>query len=374
MTPEEMMRLALAQARRALGRVFPNPAVGAVVVRGERVLGRGFTQPPGGSHAEVVALERAARRHGREALRGGSLAVTLEPCSHRGRTGPCTQALRDARLARLYIGHVDPHPEVSGRGIRQLRRAGLHVRVGGLEAECRDQHRGFVSVQRRGRPFVTLKLAASLDGRIATAAGESRWVTSDSSRAFVHRLRERTDAILIGSSTVLADDPELTARRDGRTVHRPVRVLLDSRLRVPVRARLYRRSDAQRSWVLTRKSVPAARRRAVSATGARLLSLPARSGRVDLRAALARLAHEGLTSVLVEGGGGLAAALVQAGLVDEVHWFVAPKLLGGDGRAALGPLGLGRLARAPRLEVSKLQRHGPDWHFTARLRPGGREG
>lgn len=368
------MRLALAQARRASGRVFPNPAVGAVVFRGGRVLGRGFTRPPGGAHAEMVALEAAARRHGAAALRGASLAVTLEPCCTEGRTGPCTEAILDARIGRVFVGQVDPHPRVRGRGLRRLRAAGVRVEVGVLEAECRVQHRGFESVQRRGRPFVVLKLAASLDGRIATARGESRWITGEASRAAVHRLRERTDALGIGSGTALADDPELTARRGGRVVHRPVRVLVDSRLRVPASARLYGAIDPERTWVLTRRDAPGARRAALAAAGVRLLPVRVRRGRLDLAAALERLAEEGLTEILVEGGGELAAALVRADLVDEIHWFVAPRLLGTEARASLGTLGVERLRDAPRLELARARRCGADWWFTARLRREGEFG
>jgi diaminohydroxyphosphoribosylaminopyrimidine deaminase/5-amino-6-(5-phosphoribosylamino)uracil reductase len=368
------MRLALAQARRALGRTFPNPAVGAVVFRGDRVLGRGATRPPGGPHAEVVALDRAARRHGRRALRGASLAVTLEPCSHRGRTGPCADAVAAAGIARVYVGHRDPAPHVDGGGLRVLRRAGVSVQVGVLEAECRAQHRGFLSVVERGRPWVTLKLAASLDGRIATAGGESRWITGAPARAFVHRLRARSDALLVGAATAIADDPELTARRDGRVVHRPVRVLWDAQLRVPPRARVFR-EHAERTWVLCSATAPARRRRALEACGARLLALrPGRDGRPPLGAALARLGAEGLGTVLVEGGGVLAGALVRAGLVDELVWLAAPLLLGGDARPALGPLGVARLAAAPRLEAARVRRLGADVVVQARLarRQGGR--
>ncbi len=370
MDPDAAMRLALGQARRVLGRTFPNPPVGAVVFRGDRVLGRGGTQAAGGSHAEIVALQRAARRHGARALRGASLAVTLEPCSHWGRTGPCTQAILAAGIRRVFVGHRDPNPRVAGYGVRGLRRAGVRVVEGILEADCREQHRGFVCVQRRGRPFVTLKLAATLDGRIATAHGESRWISGARSRALVHRLRARSDAVLVGSGTALADDPELSARRSGRVTHRPVRVLVDSKLRVPRTARLYRGPDPGATWVLTSRGAGATRRRAIEATGARLLLVPARGGRLDLRRALARLAHEGLTTLLAEGGGVLAAALVRARLADELHWFLAPRLLGGDARPALGPLGVARLRDAPWLEAPRWRRLGEDWHLRARLRRG----
>jgi len=214
MTPEAAMRLALACARRARGRSFPNPPVGAVVFRGDRVLGSGATRSVGGPHAEVVAVRRALRIHGARALRGASIAVTLEPCNHHGRTSPCTALLIEAGLRQVLVGHGDPHPTVSGRGIARLRRAGLQVKVGVLERECREQHRGFLSVCSRGRPFVALKLASSLDGRIAVMSGESRWITGVAARALVHRLRAQTDAVMVGSGTALAQ-PD-TAEPDRR--------------------------------------------------------------------------------------------------------------------------------------------------------------
>jgi diaminohydroxyphosphoribosylaminopyrimidine deaminase / 5-amino-6-(5-phosphoribosylamino)uracil reductase len=349
------MRLALAQARRASGRTFPNPPVGAVVVRGDRVLGRGFTRPAGGPHAEVVALDAAAERFGARALRGATLAVTLEPCCHLGRTGPCTQAVIEAGIARVWIGHEDPNPRVGGRGARTLRAAGLELRTGVLEQACREQHRGFLSVHERGRPFVSLKIAASLDGRIATGSGESRWITGERARALVHTLRGRADAIVIGSGAALADDPELTARHRGKVVHRPVRVLIDSRLEAPATLRLYRDGFADRTWVLCGARAPQERRRTVAATGARLFEVRTSGGHLRLKEALARLAREGLTDVLVEGGGQLAAALLREELVDEVHWFVAPRMLGEEGRAALGPLGLRRLGESPCLESARVR-------------------
>jgi diaminohydroxyphosphoribosylaminopyrimidine deaminase/5-amino-6-(5-phosphoribosylamino)uracil reductase len=370
MTPEAAMRLALAQARRARGRSFPNPPVGAVVYRGDRVLARGYTRPVGGAHAEVVAIERAVRRHGASALRGASLAVTLEPCSHVGRTGSCADLIAGSGLRRVAVGHVDPHRLVAGRGVRRLRRAGLRVEVGVCEQACREQHRGFLSVCERGRPFVILKLASSLDGRIATSSGESRWVTGAGARAAVHRLRARVDAVAIGSATALADDPELSARRGARVVHRPVRVVFDTRLRLGPGARVHG-SDPGRSWILCGARPPAARRRALEARGARVIPVATRAGHLDLRRALRRLAREGLTEMLVEGGGELAAALVRDGLVDEVQWFSAPRLLGADGRAALGRLGVKALSRAPRLTELRARRLGDDLHWVGRLRPRG---
>ncbi|HVP28400.1 MAG TPA: bifunctional diaminohydroxyphosphoribosylaminopyrimidine deaminase/5-amino-6-(5-phosphoribosylamino)uracil reductase RibD [Myxococcota bacterium] len=369
---ESMMRLALREARRASGRTHPNPPVGAVVYRGATVLGRGFTRPAGGPHAEVVALRAAAHRHGAAALRGASLAVTLEPCCHVGRTGPCTRAIIDAGIAHVVAGHRDPNPRVGGRGLDALRAAGVGVESGALEAECRAQHRGFVSVMERGRPFVALKLAASLDGRIATARGESRWITGDAARAAVHALRARSDAIVVGSRTAMADDPELAARRGARVLRRPIRVLVDSALRASPELRLFRDGHAALTWVLCAEDAPVARRRRLERAGARLLPVPRRGPEkgapLDLRRALRRLAGEGLTELLVEGGGGLAAALLQDGLVDELHWFAAPVLIGGDGVPALGALGVSRLAAAPRLADARLRRlPGGDLHLVARV-------
>lgn len=361
------MARALARARRASGRSFPNPPVGAVVLRGGRVLGEGETRPVGGAHAEIVALARARARHGAAALRGATLAVTLEPCCHEGRTGPCTAAILAAGIGQVWMGQLDPNPRVAGQGLAVLRRAGVALRVGVREAECREQHRGFLSVHARGRPWVALKLAATLDGRIATARGESRWLTGEAARALVHGLRDRADAVMVGSGTARADDPELSVRRAGRRVRTPVRLVVDAGLRVPERARLFRDADAARTWLLTRRGHPEARLARRTARGARALLLPARGGHLDLARALAALAREGLTHVLVEGGGGLAAALLRAGLVDELHWFVAPSLLGAEARPALAGLGVERLAERIALDVKQVRRLGSDLYVRAWL-------
>ena len=367
---EKMLRLALRAAARGDGRTFPNPSVGAVVYRGDRVLARGTTRPPGGAHAEIVAIEAVRRKHGDEALRGASMAVTLEPCSFTGRTGPCSDAIAEAGISRVVVGCRDPHPRVSGRGIRKLRRRGVEVETGILEDECRRQHRGFLSVHERGRPHVTLKLATSLDGRIALANGESRWITSPAARAFVHRLRDASDAVMVGSETARADDPELSVRRGGRVTRRPVRVLLDGRLRVPLSARLFDRTEAAETWVLCRKGARGIRR--VREAASRVFEIPPGEDRyVDLSAAFSRLAEAGLTTVLVEGGGQLAAALLRADLVDEVHWLLAPTLIGGDGRAGLGPLELDRLSEAISIEPIRVVRRGPDLHVHGEVRRDG---
>ena len=363
---ERMMRAALSAARRGDGRTHPNPSVGAVVFRGDRILGRGTTRPPGGAHAEIAALANVRRRHGERALRGASIAVTLEPCSFTGRTGPCVDALVEAGIARVVAGCRDPHPKVAGRGFRKLRAAGVEVESGVLQSDCRDQHRGFLSVCERGRPFITLKLAATLDGRIATRTGDSQWITGPESRAFVHRLRDRHDAVMVGAETAIADDPALTVRRGNQVRRAPIRVLLDGRLRVPRDRALLSDDWADRTWVLHARGARGVRAR--RSDPAQLVEVPrARDGRVDLSRAMQRLASLGLTTIFVEGGGRLAAALLEAELVDEVHWMLAPKLVGGDGRSALGPLSLDAIGDAVRLDASRVTRLGEDLHVVGRV-------
>lgn len=337
--------------------------------RSNGVLASGFTRPPPGPHAEVVALAKARRGVSGGRLAGASLAVTLEPCCFTGRTDPCTDALIEAGIARVFIGCRDPHPRVAGRGIRQLRRAGIEVSTGVLGEECRELHRGFLKVWEHGRPFVTLKLATSLDGRIATAAGESRWLTGPVARRFVHALRSRVDAVMVGSGTALADDPALSARRGDQVVHLPARVLVDSRLRVPVTAQLFRGAPPGAphapTFVLTRRGARGAARR--EELGATVLRVPVRGAHLDLEQALRALGEVGITTLLVEGGGKLAAALLRAGLVDEIHWIQAPVLLGGDGVPGLGDLQLAKLSAAIRLDGARRRALGADWHWHARL-------
>ncbi len=292
------------------------------------------------------------------------MAVTLEPCCFKGRTGPCTKEIIEAGIAKVYVGVRDPHERVSGGGLRKLRRAGIEVVESVLGEACEEHHRGFFSLCQRGRPFVTLKLASSLDGRIATRTGESRWITSCVARAFVHRIRALSDGVMVGSETALADDPALTARRGDRIIARPVRVLVDSRLRVSADSQIYSSESNGSTLVLTRS---AARGRAArEAKGAKLIDLPGSAGQLDLKAGLAALGRVGLTTLLVEGGGGLAAALLRADLVDEIHWILAPRLIGGDGRAALGSLDVEKLHASPGLEWIREGRLGPDLHIQAR--------
>ena len=354
------MRAAVRLAARGRGRTAPNPCVGALVVRAGRVIARARTADGGAPHAEARALARAGA-----AARGATLYVTLEPCAHFGRTPPCVDAVLAAGVRRVVVGLVDPDPRTAGRSIRTLRRAGVKVAVGVEGAACAELHEGFVSRVTRGRPFTTLKLAATLDGRIATARGDSRWISGERARAFVHALRARSDAVAVGSRTVLTDDPELTARRGGRVVHRPIRIAVDGALRTPPAAQLLDRARPGSAWLLTSSDAAARRRARLEAAGARVIAVPRKRGRLDLVSAWRALGRLGVNDLLVEGGGELAAALLRAGLVDRMHFFLAPLLIGGDGRAVLGALGVERLAAAVRPSRVSWRRLGPDLHAIA---------
>ncbi len=337
------MREAIRLATRARGKTAPNPLVGSVVVRGQRGIARGYHRRAGLPHGEAVALARAGA-----GARGATLYVTLEPCAHTGLTPPCVDAVLASGVRRVVVGMRDPDPRTSGRSIRTLRRAGLRVEVGVLEQECRRLNAGFLSRVERGRPFTTLKLASTLDGRIATASGESRWITGAPARAFVHRLRGSADAIAIGSGTATADDPVLSQRSGGRVGHRPTRIVIDSRLRTPPEAQLIGAGPPGSAWILTSRSSSSRRRGRLERAGARLIDVRTRGDHLDLRAAWKALGRLGVNDLLVEGGGGLAAALLRAGLVDRLHLFLAPMLLGSEGKPVLGALEVDRLERAVR--------------------------
>jgi diaminohydroxyphosphoribosylaminopyrimidine deaminase/5-amino-6-(5-phosphoribosylamino)uracil reductase len=355
------MRLALREALRGLGRTSPNPAVGAVLVKGGRVVGRGHHARAGAPHAEVAAIRDAGPR-----ARGADLYTTLEPCDHYGRTPPCSLAILEAGVRRVFSGSSDPNPCVNGRGIRRLRRAGVEVRTGVLRDECDAlvaPWRRFITT---GRPHVTLKLAATLDGRIATASGDSRWVTGPEARAEVHRLRDATDAVLVGAGTARADDPRLTARLPRGRGRDPVRVVLDSRLRLPGTLRLLRqRSDAP-TIVAHVSGRPPAR----PARGVEYLRCRSRRGRVDLADLLHRLGGRGIATLLVEGGGEVAASLLRAGLVDRMLLFVAPRIAGG-GISWMPGKGPTRMAGAIAVRDLEVRRVGADLLISCRPVPKG---
>lgn len=360
-TDETHMAHALRLAARGNGACWPNPSVGCVLVKDGRVIGRGTTQPGGRPHAERVALAQAG-----DAARGATAYVTLEPCAHHGKTSPCAEALVVAGVTRVVTAITDPDPRVAGRGHAILRTAGIEVTEGILAAGATEVTAGFLKRVTRGLPFLTLKLATTLDGRIATAGGESRWITGAESRRAVHALRLSHDAVMVGSGTARADDPDLTVRDMGAP-RQPLRIVIESQLSHDPQSRLGRSARDVPVWLLHAGTAPATARAAWSATGARLIPCPARLGHLDLTAALGALADAGLTRIFCEGGGGLAAELIRARLVDELVLFTAGALIGADGQAALGALGLGALADAPRPVLTGAQRIGADmmsrWRF-----------
>jgi len=346
---ERFMDMALALAARGLGRVWPNPAVGCVLVAPRpggagRVVARGWTRPGGRPHAETEALARAG-----EAARGTTAYVSFEPCSHHGQTGPCAEALIAAGVTRAVVACEDPDPRVSGAGIARLRAAGVAVTEGVRAGQARRLNAGFVSRIMHGRPLVTLKLATTLDGRIATHGGESQWITGPAARSLAHRMRAEHDAVLVGITTALADNPELTCRLPGMADRSPVRVVADSRGRLPLTARLVATAAQTPTWLLTLGGGDARRLDAFRGAGVVVIEVPeADTGTIDPAAALAALADRGITRLLVEGGARLAAGLLRAGLVDRLAWFHAPTVLGGDGLAAVEAFGVDRLDRQPR--------------------------
>jgi diaminohydroxyphosphoribosylaminopyrimidine deaminase / 5-amino-6-(5-phosphoribosylamino)uracil reductase len=358
------MRTALALARRGLGAVWPNPAVGCVIVNEGRVVGRGWTQTGGRPHAETEALRRA-----RQAARGATAYVSLEPCCHWGRTPPCVDALIDAGVRRVVVAAQDPDPRVAGNGIARLRAAGLEVDAGLGAEEATEINAGFLTRLALGRPLVTLKLATSLDGRIATANAESQWITGPPARERGHALRAAHDAIMVGTGTVLADDPQLTCRLPGLGHRSPVRVVVDRHLRIPLSAGVIANARQTPTWILTLRSADAARRAALLAAGVILIDVdPDASGLINLIAAMAALGERGVTRLLVEGGARLAAALLHARLVDRLAWVHAPLLIGGDGTSAVAALSLDRLADAPGFERLSVARLGDDVLTTFRAR------
>jgi len=358
------MHAALALARRGLGSVWPNPAVGCVVVKEGRVVGRGWTQPGGRPHGETEALRRAG-----EAARGAVAYVSLEPCCHWGRTPPCVDALVNAGVRRVVVALEDPDPRVAGEGVHRLRSAGLDVEVGVCAEEAAEVNAGFLSRLLLGRPLVTLKFAASVDGRIATARGESQWISGPPARERAHALRASHDAIMVGTGTVVADNPQLTCRLPGLGHRSPVRVVIDRHLRIPSAVRLI--ADAQQvpTWVLTSRSVDAARRATFLESGVTLIDIEQDcAGQIDLAAALRALGERGITRLLVEGGSRLAAAFLRARLVDRLVWVHAPLVIGGDGIPAIAKLDLAALAAAPVFERLSTETIGDDVLTTFRVR------
>ncbi|MGB0658598.1 MAG: bifunctional diaminohydroxyphosphoribosylaminopyrimidine deaminase/5-amino-6-(5-phosphoribosylamino)uracil reductase RibD [Mangrovicoccus sp.] len=340
------MAMALAMGQRGLGQVWSRPSVGCVLVKNGRVIGRGFTQGQSGPHGEVMALAQAG-----DAARGATAYVTLEPCAHFGRTPPCSEALAKAGLARVVSAMEDPNPQVAGKGHQILRDAGAAVEVGLCATEAEESHCGFLMLQRSGRPWVTLKLATSFDGKIATASGESQWITGPEARRAVHGLRLRADAVMVGAGTARDDDPSLTVRGMGN-VAQPVRIVASRRLDLPENSQLHRSAGDIPVWLLHGPDASPTRRDHWLTAGARLIETPCSTdGQIDMTAGLQTLGKAGLTRIFCEGGGNLAAALLSAGLVDELVGFTAGLALGAEGRPGLGAMEIAALADAPRFRL-----------------------
>ncbi len=355
------MRLALRLASKGAGRTSPNPMVGAVLVRRGKIIATGYHHRAGADHAEIVALKRAGGK-----ARGATLYLNLEPCNHHGKTPPCSLSLIESRLKRVVVGMEDPNPLVSGKGIRKLRQAKIRVDVGLLERECRRLNEAFSKHITRRIPFVILKLAASLDGRIATSTGDSRWVTGRASREYVHRLRDQVDAVVVGAGTVLADDPRLTCRlRGGRD---PWRVVLDGRLRIPQKAQLLRQRDSKKTIIVTGARATAKKIKTIRGAGATVWQLPRRAGRIPFTAVLKRLGKMGLLSVMIEGGATTAAWALKENAVDKVLLFYAPKIIGDEGIPMIGDLGIKKMTHARRIEDIEIKGFGKDFLVSGYLK------
>lgn len=349
------MAHALRLGARGLGRVWPWPSVGCVLVKDGRVIGRGTSDPDTLRHAEIVALDQAGA-----AARGATAYVTLEPCSHHGRTPPCADALVAAGLARVVVAIGDPNPQVGGAGLQKLREAGIPVVTGVLSAMAEAQHRGFLNTIRLGRPMVTLKLATTLDGRIATATGESQWITGPEARRVVHAMRLSHDAVLVGGGTARADNPTLTVRGLGAD-RQPVRIVASRRLNLPRPNRLAETIDQGPVWMVHGAGDEDAEdARWWRDAGARLVAAPVAGRQIDPKGMLAALAREGLTRIFCEGGGALAASLLNAGVVDELVLMSAGLVLGAEGQPAIGALGVSALAEAERFQLVETRAIGGD--------------
>lgn len=361
-TDTAYMKLALRLAAKGAGWVSPNPMVGAVVVKDGRIIGRGYHRAYGKPHAEVEAMNRA----GAEA-KGADLYVTLEPCNHQGRTPPCTQAVLNAGIRRVVIATLDPNPRVNGHGAEVLQARGLQVETGLLAEEARRLNEAWFKWVETGLPFVIAKAACSLDGKIATATGESQWLTGEIARGFGHQLRHQLDAILVGVGTALADDPQLTTRLPARSTKKakrsrdPIRIVLDSRLRLPLEAKMLHLDSAAPTWIACTNSAPKDKIQAIKDLGADVLVMPGESGRVALKPLLQELGRRQVQSLLVEGGAETLGSFFDQWLVDKFYFFYAPKILGGKtAPGMLAGAGVQRLGDALQAGDLKVRRLGPD--------------
>ncbi|MBI5888439.1 MAG: bifunctional diaminohydroxyphosphoribosylaminopyrimidine deaminase/5-amino-6-(5-phosphoribosylamino)uracil reductase RibD [Deltaproteobacteria bacterium] len=353
---ERFMREALALAKKGLGKTSPNPTVGAVIVKNGRVIARGFHKKAGRPHAEIAAFKDA-----KESVKGATLYVTLEPCCHYGKTPPCTGAVVRSGIKRVVAGMLDPNRLVAGKGAGILRRAGIDVTSGVLELECAELNEWYIKYITKKMPYVTLKLAMSIDGRIATAAGESKWITGVEARRHVHKMRSESDAVMVGLNTVLKDDPALTVRLvKGKN---PARVVVDSSLRTPLDAKIFDNAGKVRLIIFTTNAAPADKIKKARAKGAEVVTVPKSAGMgggVDLKKVLRELGSRAIASLLVEGGGSLGASFIKACLVDRISFFIAPIVLGGGAALGIGPLGIKKMSKALVIKDMTMKRIGKD--------------
>ncbi len=353
---DRFMWMALDLARQGRGRTSPNPLVGAVVVQDSEVLGTGYHQYAGSPHAEIIALKKAGER-----AQGATLYVNMEPCSHQGRTGPCTEAIIKAGISRVVAAMQDPNPIVSGRGFARLKEAGIKVKEGVLEHKARRLNEAFIKYMNTGLPFVGIKVAMSLDGKIGTMTGESHWITGERSRQFVHRLRDQSDAIMVGIETVLKDDPRLTTRIESGEGKDSVRVIVDSTARLPVDARVIESNSSAGIILAVTNQAPPDKCRLLEEKGVEVLLLPEVDGRVDVKALMKKLAEREISIVLVEGGGTLNYSLLEQSLVDKLFIFIAPLIIGGaKSPTAFAGSGIASLSKAWAIEDIEMKQFDRD--------------
>ncbi len=353
--PVDIMDCALSLAKLALGYTSPNPAVGAAIVKDGVMVGLGYTQPPGSAHAEVMALRQAG-----EKARGSTMYVTLEPCCYFGRTPPCTKAILEAGIGEVHVAMLDPNPMVSGKGIKELEKAGIKTFVGEYEETAQEINEAYIKFITTGLPFITVKFAMSLDGKIATKNGDSKWISNDEARKYVHNLRHTVDAIMVGANTVIVDDPQLTVRgacgKGGRAKLQPIRVIVDGKGRTPTSARVF--SEPGKTIVVTAKPLSKAKVKAFNKIGAEIIELLSEGELIDLLRLSKELGKRQITSILVEGGSILLGHLFDQGLVDKVVTFISPLVIGGEkAKTAVAGKGVGNVLEAlavKRVRVDKI--------------------
>ncbi len=351
-----LMRLCLGLACRGEGQTSPNPLVGAVITRAGRIVGKGYHQRVGEPHAEIEAIKDAGKT-----TSGAEMWINLEPCDHRGRTGPCTEAIINSGIKRVILGMEDPNPRVKGKGIAKLRKNGIEVKVGLLEDECRRLNEGYAKFICTRTPWVILKVAASLDGKTATRAGQSRWISGEKALSYVHRLRNKMDGILVGVDTIIKDDPLLTTRLHGKKGRDPVRIVVDSKLRVPLTSRVLNlQSEAITIVATTDRALPRKHRK-LEQMGAKVLVITQDNGRVDLPSLMKEIGALNITSLLIEGGSTINASALSSGIVDKVICFYAPRIIGGkQSPGMVGGNGVETLEQAVSLEDLRVRRLGED--------------